>query len=129
MDGRSFASLIGNPDGAWDRPSFTSYGIRYSSVRSPDFRYIQYPDGSEELYKYDDDPREFTNLTGDPQYTAIKEKLKGSIPTQWQESTGGRLEVPHDYDKVMRPRGPWDRPPSKPSRTPSVKPTHRPVLT
>jgi len=63
---------------------------------------------SEELYRYADDPLAVQNLAQDPKYKPIKDALKRSIPKTWQDTTGGRLEVPHDSEKVMRPHSPWD---------------------
>lgn len=109
MDGLSFNRWLTYPDAAWPRPSFTSYGIGYSSVRNNAYRYIQYPDGTEELYHFESDPLEFKNLAQDPDFAPIKETLKLHIPERWQDTTGGRLEVPQDFDKVRRPRSRWDR--------------------
>ena len=33
---------------------------------------IIYRDGSEELYDHNNDPDEFTNIAGDPQYSSLK---------------------------------------------------------
>ena len=33
----------------------------------------------------------------------IKKELYKYIPKKWAPSLGGRLEVPRDFDKVMRP--------------------------
>lgn len=109
MEGRSFAPLLKDPEAAWDRPSFTSYGIHYSSVRSEEYRYIQYPDHSEELYHFGSDPLELENVVNEPRYRDIIDHLKTFIPEDWADSTGGRLEVRHDYDKVMRPKSKWDK--------------------
>jgi hypothetical protein len=38
----------------------------------------------------------------------VKEKLRKQIPQNWAPSTGGRLEVPRDMKKVLRPATPWD---------------------
>ena len=108
LDGHSFTAQIRNPDAPWNRPSFTSYGVNYASVRDTDYRYIQYPDGTEEIYEYSNDPWEFNNLTGDPELEAVKSRLRKWIPREWAPSTGGRLEVPQDMEKVMRPSTPWD---------------------
>ncbi len=107
MDGDSMVPLLENPDADWNRPSFTSYGIEYSSVRNEEYRYIRYPDETEELYRYADDPMELRNLANDPAFDSVKEELKKHIPKDWAPTTGGRLEVPHDFDKVMRPKGEW----------------------
>ncbi|MCG8702415.1 MAG: DUF4976 domain-containing protein, partial [Bacteroidales bacterium] len=102
LDGNSFTSLLKDPQAEWNIPSFTSFGINYSSVRSEKYRYIQYPDGSEELYDHRNDPHEFTNIADNPEMEAVKQKLAKYIPESWAESTGGRLEVHRDFDVVKR---------------------------
>ena len=51
------------------------------SVRSQRFRFTQWPDGSEELFDEDKDPREWNNLANDPAMQAQKaELLKRLVP-------------------------------------------------
>jgi hypothetical protein len=40
-------------------------------VRSEDWRYIRYADGSEELYDHRTDPNEWTNLAGYPRFAQV----------------------------------------------------------
>lgn len=108
LDGMSFVPQLLDPHARWDRPAFTSYGENYASVRDTAYRYIRYPDGTEELYEYASDPWEFTNRSADPALQPVKDRLRGWIPATWAPSTGGRLEVPQDMEKVMRPPTPWD---------------------
>jgi arylsulfatase A-like enzyme len=49
------------------------------SARSSQFRYIIYPDGSEELYDMERDPHEWTNLANQPEYANVKESLKSQM--------------------------------------------------
>ncbi len=109
LDGHSVAPLLKDPGMEWDHPSLTTYGVEYSSVRSERYRYIRYPDGTEELYDHETDPFEFENIAGEPGMEAVKEELTREIPTEWAESKGGRLEVRRDYDVVMRSRTKWDK--------------------
>lgn len=53
--------LLGQQTGA-DRVAITTYGWENHTVRSPDFRYIRYQDGAEELYDHRNDPNEWMNL-------------------------------------------------------------------
>ncbi len=108
LDGHSFVPVLEDPTASWAYPAFTSYGVEYASVRDTAYRYIRYPDGSEELYEYASDPWEFTNRSDDPGLEPVKERLRQYIPAEWAPSTGGRLEVPRDMEKVMRPPTPWD---------------------
>ena len=107
LDGHSIIPLLKDPDMPWDHPSLTTYGVEYASVRNERYRYIRYPDGSEELYDHEVDPWEFNNIAAEPGMEAIKADLAGEIPTEWAESKGGRLEVPRDFNTVMRERTPW----------------------
>lgn len=93
LDGQSIGPIINKPNAAWDRPGFTSYGVEYASIRTEQYRYIRYPDGTEELYDYTTDLFDFHNLAQDPSLKPIKEKLATYIPTEWAPSLGGRLEV------------------------------------
>ena len=93
LDGKSMAPLLKDIHAEWDRPSFTSYGIEYSSVRDERFRYIRYPDGEEELYDHKVDPFEFNNVAGNTNYKEVIDRLSEEIPEVWKPSVGGRLEV------------------------------------
>jgi arylsulfatase A-like enzyme len=45
------------------------------TIRTRDYRYILYNDGSEELYDHKKDPEEWINLSNDKTYNKIKKKL------------------------------------------------------
>jgi N-sulphoglucosamine sulphohydrolase, C-terminal len=49
-------------------------------VRTDRWRYIRYADGSEELYDHTNDPNEWTNLAGMPQYSSVKQQLAVHLP-------------------------------------------------
>jgi arylsulfatase A-like enzyme len=93
LAGKSMVPLLSDPDATWDRPSFTSYGEHYSSVRDERYRFIQYPDGQRELYDHQIDPYEFHNIANAPASSPIIERLSACIPEEWTPSVGGRLEV------------------------------------
>lgn len=103
LDGNSLLPLLQNPDAEWTYPSFTSYGEQYASVRNERYRYLRYPDGTEELYDHKSDPYEFDNIAGKEGIQEIKEELSRVIPEYWTPSLGGRLEVVRDLIQVMRP--------------------------
>ena len=79
LDGRSLVSLLRNPDAPW-QPTVSTYGRLNHAVRSDDFRYIRYEDGSEELYDHRVDPMEWTNLAADANYLEVKRKMKRWLP-------------------------------------------------
>ncbi|MBN1481117.1 iduronate-2-sulfatase [candidate division KSB1 bacterium] len=78
--GSSLLPLLQNPDAAWDKPSLTTHGKDNHTIRSKDWRYIRYADGSEELYDHRNDPMEWTNLAGDPQHANVIADHKKWLP-------------------------------------------------
>lgn len=82
LDGHSLVPLLENPSAPWPYLALTTEGRENHAVRSDDFRYIRYRDGSEELYDHRSDPGEFTNLAGDPKWTSVKEELGKGLPTE-----------------------------------------------
>jgi len=72
--------LLSNSKAKWDRPALTSYGRNNHALRTPQWRYIRYGDGSEELYDHKEDPNEWTNLAGNPQYVGLKKELAQWFP-------------------------------------------------
>lgn len=91
LEGRSLRTLLDDPVASWERTALTCYGEDAVSVRDERYRYIRYPDGSEELYDHSDDPHEWTNLAGETAFDAVKERLAASIPQDFAPSLGGRL--------------------------------------
>ncbi len=79
-EGTSLVPLLQKPDMQWLTPSITTYRPNNHAIRLADWRYIQYADGSEELYDLSQDPHEWVNLAGDRAYQAIKTELSKSIP-------------------------------------------------
>jgi len=69
-EGRSIVPLLKDPLKPW-YPSLTTMGYKNHSVRSEQFRYNIYEDGTEELYDHTKDPMEWKNLITDPQYKTV----------------------------------------------------------
>jgi arylsulfatase A-like enzyme len=63
-----------------ERPAITTHNHDNHGVRSENWRYIQYADGSEELYDMKKDPNEWVNLIGKPGYEKIIAEHKKWIP-------------------------------------------------
>ncbi|MCA9213535.1 MAG: sulfatase [Planctomycetales bacterium] len=62
QEGQSLTPLLENPNAEWNHPAITSFGKGNYSVRSTRYRYVQYLDGSTELYDHETDPHEWNNL-------------------------------------------------------------------
>ena len=82
-DGQSLVPLLNDPNREWDRPAVTEYQQGNASVRSQRYRYIQYRDGSEELYDHEQDPHEWHNLAGDRAYREVLKSHARWIPADW----------------------------------------------
>lgn len=82
LDGNSLVRLLEDPEMDWDKPVLITYGFKNHSIRSKDYRYIQYRNGSEELYDHKNDPDEWTNLADAHEYKEIKEYLKKFLPEE-----------------------------------------------
>ena len=80
LDGESLLDLLQDTSMDWDRPVLSTYGRGNHAVRSENWRYIQYRDGSNELYNHENDPNEWHNLSGYIEYEGIIKRLKKTIP-------------------------------------------------
>jgi len=81
-EGDSLRPVLADANATWDRPTVCTFRQNNHSVRSEDWRYIRYADGSEELYDHrgDKDEWEWTNLAGDAQYNDVKAELAQWLP-------------------------------------------------
>jgi len=91
MDGVSLVPDLNNPAEAKDRNVLMPYMDRggYAVINS-NWRYIQYPDGSEELYDVVNDPNEWSNLASNASYKDIIDEMKQTAPTEFKKSATPR---------------------------------------
>ncbi|MCP4452919.1 MAG: sulfatase [Planctomycetes bacterium] len=80
VDGPSAVPLLRDPTAAWQHAAVTTHGYKNHTVRTETHRYIQYADGSEELYDHANDPYEWTNMAAQSQSLAIIKKLRKHLP-------------------------------------------------
>lgn len=80
LEGNNLIPLLKDPGAVWDRPALMTYGKGNHAVRSSRWRYIQYADGSEELYDHDSDPEEWYNLAGREEFRPVMEELGRWFP-------------------------------------------------
>lgn len=98
LEGLSLRPLLRSPDANWDRPILCTFTPNNHSLRSTEFHYIRYADGSEELYEMTSDPHEFQNLAGEPQYAdriaGFRERLpKTNAPPIRSEWSNWEIEA------------------------------------
>jgi len=80
VEGISLLPQLKNADAPRKRPAITTHNHDNHSVRTERWRYIQYADGSEELYDMRKDPNEWHNLAGNPEYDTVIAKHKKWLP-------------------------------------------------
>jgi len=80
LDGRSLTPLLKQPDAPWKSTALTALYDRYISIRTERFRYTRYLDGQEEFYDCAQDPHEWTNQIGNPEYATDIKELRASVP-------------------------------------------------
>lgn len=98
LDGVSIATLLENPDAAWDRPAVTEFKRGQCAVRSQRYRYIRYSDGGEELYDHQADPGEWKNLADDPVFRDVKKALGKWVTAKWAEPAPGKRAYRFDHE-------------------------------
>ncbi|MCF7848007.1 MAG: sulfatase-like hydrolase/transferase [Kiritimatiellales bacterium] len=106
--GRDIKPLLDDPVTPWNIPALTTYNEGNHSIRTEEYRYIQYgfkegipsdPADPGELYDDDVDPEEFNNLINDPSYTAVRLDLNSKLETALNEETfaGERKATPKNW--------------------------------
>jgi arylsulfatase A-like enzyme len=80
VDGESLVQQLKNPDQLLLQPAITSWGRGNYAVRSQNWRYIKYFDGTEELYSHEKDPNEWHNLAKEPEFEAKKKEFSKFLP-------------------------------------------------
>ena len=80
LEGLSLKPQLINSDTKRKRPAITCHNHDNNAVRSENWRYIRYADGSEELYNMKEDPNEWNNLAANPKYQNIIQSHKKWIP-------------------------------------------------
>ena len=103
LEGRDISPLLKDVKTAWDVPAITTHGLRNHTVRTEDWRYIRYADGSGELYHNAEDPLEYTNLAGQSAHQAKQTELAQWLPKiNAPELPGGGRGEGDDATKAKR---------------------------
>jgi len=89
LEGRSLVPQLKDADARREHPAITTHNHDNHGIRSENWRYIVYADGSEELYDMLKDPNEWNNLAGDPQYGDIIAEHRKFIPKENRKPAPG----------------------------------------
>ncbi len=102
LEGHSLVPQLRDANAPRDWPAITTHNQGNHGVRTTDWRYIRYADGSEELYDMKNDPNEWTNLAKDPQHTAKRAELAQWLPQIDQAPAPGSKSRILTYDLVTK---------------------------
>jgi arylsulfatase A-like enzyme len=87
LDGQSLVPLLKDPQADRAEPAITTWLEGNHAVRSKDWRYIRYRDGSEELYR-DDDMWNHENLADHHEFDPVIAMLRKTLPGNATKSAG-----------------------------------------
>ena len=79
LDGKSLIPILNNPNGHF-LPALMTYMKGNHAVRTERWRFIQYADGTAELYDHLCDENEWDNLAMNPKYQPVMDSLRAFIP-------------------------------------------------
>ncbi len=88
LEGNSLVPLLNDTEANWPHMARTSFGPGNYAIISGNFRYIQYNDGSEELYDIINDPHEWQNIVKKPEFSDILKQHREQVPVQRHEILG-----------------------------------------
>lgn len=80
LEGISLVPQLKDATAPRERPAITTHNPGNHAVRTEQWRYIRYADGSEELYDVAADPHEWTNLAADPRHAGVRKELAKWLP-------------------------------------------------
>lgn len=94
IDGRTLVPLLDDERNTFNYPSITTLDTFNHTIRTKQFRYNRYADGSEELYNHEDDPNEWTNLALDSSWDSQKDTLSDQMDDILDGGNGLLNEIP-----------------------------------
>ena len=98
LDGVSMRPLLSDKDADWNQPVRVDYQPGNTCVYMDKWHYIQYSDGTGELYDLEADPNEWENLSAQEEFTSLIDSLKGFIPLAYADPVPGKNAF--DFDPL-----------------------------
>jgi len=99
LEGQSLVPLLNSPAREWTKPVLSTWYYKNHAVRSEDWRYIHYRDGTEELYDHRVDAGEHTNLAQNSAYAGVIAQLKQWLPAADALPAGTTEWKPDELDR------------------------------
>jgi arylsulfatase A-like enzyme len=100
LEGISLAPQLRDAATKRERPAITSHNQGNHGIRSDNWRYIRYADGTEELYDIVNDPNEWHNLADRPEHAATIAEHKKWLPKVDRPLAPGSANRVLTYDKT-----------------------------
>lgn len=102
LEGHSLVPQLEDANAPREWPAITTHNQGNHGIRSEDWRYIRYADGSEELYDMKNDPNEWANLASDPRHAAQKAGLAKWLPKNDKPPVPGSKNRVLTYDPATK---------------------------
>lgn len=94
LDGYDMTTLLNNPGSKWPYPAISEHQqVGNVAIRSENWRYIKYHDGTEELYNSAKDPYEWDNLANGAKHGKILQEHRKWIPKKFLSA----VDTKEDY--------------------------------
>ena len=93
LEGHSLLPQLTDANAVRKWPAITTHNHDNHGIRTRDWRFIQYADGTEELYNMKADPNEWTNLAGDASMASVLEEHRKWIPESKQPAPGSASRI------------------------------------
>ena len=102
LEGESLRPLIDDPTATRERPVVTSWYYGNLAVRSEDWRYIRYRDGTEELYNHQEDTAENHNVIDNPAHASVVAEHRRWLPAKPALPAGTTQWSPDKLDRRIK---------------------------
>ncbi len=96
LDGVSLVPWLEDPKRVRDLPAIIVHELQHISVRDERYRLIRYKEESRELYETLNNPNEWDNLIGNPEYSSVDRSLASYIPTNLAKSARSYTQFEFD---------------------------------
>ena len=93
LDGQSLTPLLKDVRQTRSRPAITTHGPDNHAIVTEQWRFIQYADGSQELYNLQEDPYEWVNLASNEAYAPIIRALQEHRPESAAPAPGNTVRL------------------------------------
>ena len=93
LDGHSLKPLLKDTRHERSRPAICTHGPGNHVIITEQWRFIQYADGSRELYNRENDPYEWKNLAVKEGYAPVMENLAEHIPESAEPAPGNKVRL------------------------------------